>query len=296
MTSETVEPRMPSGTRVLPAGACDTHTHVFGPFERYPIAAGGSYLPPNAPPEVHQAMLDAAGLDRAVLIQPAPYGTDNGALIEALRARPLTTRGVAVLSAADPASAYRDLAEAGVRGLRFNEMRDPKGGGRYRGSIGLDDYARTAPAMREHGLVPHIWASCEVLAAELPAAMDRGGQPFVVDHLAGIDVAAGPMAPAFRTILLLLREGRIWVKHSLCRNSTDAPGYDAQRPFHEALIEANPDQILWGSDWPFVRMYERSPDVSALLDLLLAWTPDPELQRRILVDNPQRLYRFGEPS
>jgi 2-pyrone-4,6-dicarboxylate lactonase len=293
MTAETVEPRMPGAPRSLPAGACDTHTHVFGPFDRFPIAAGGSYLPPNAPPQTHQAMLDGAGLERAVIIQPAPYGTDNRALVEALRARPETTRGVAVLSAADPAALYPELAEAGVRGLRFNEMRDPKGGGRYKGSIGLEDYRRMAPAMREHGLVPHIWAKCADLAAELPAAMEEGGQAFVIDHLAGIDVAAGPSDPAFRTVLSLLREGRIWVKHSLCRNSTDAPGFESQRAFHEALLDANPDQVMWGSDWPFVRMYERSPDVGDLLDVFFAWTADEALRRRILVDNPQRLYGFG---
>lgn len=295
MTEGTVKPRMPGAMRDLPAGACDTHTHVFGPFDRYPVAPGGGYLPPDAPPPVHQAMLDAAGIDRAVLIQPAPYGTDNSALKEALLARPRTTRGVAVLSAADPASTYRQLAEAGVRGLRFNEMRDPGGGGRYRGSIGLEDYRHMAPLMREHGLIPHIWARAQQLADDLPSAMDACGQPFVIDHLAGIDVDAGTGDRSFQTLLALLREGRVWIKLSLCRNSTDAPGFASQRPFHDALVQANPDNLLWGSDWPFVRMYERSPDVGTLLDIFFEWVPDAALRHRLLVENPQRLYGFGEP-
>lgn len=296
MTTETVEPRMPSARRALPAGACDTHTHVFGPFDAFPIAPGGSYLPPNAPPLTHQAMLDAVGLDRSILIQPAPYGTDNSALVSALAMRPHTTRGVAVLNASEPTSTYASLAAAGVRGLRFNEMRDPKGGGRYRGSIGLDDYRQMAPVMREHGLVPHIWAKCTDLAADLPKAMEEGGQAFVIDHLAGIDVEAGTAAPAFQTLLALLREGRIWVKHTLCRNAPFGSSFDAQRPFHEALLQANDRQVLWGSDWPFVRMYEHSPDVAELIDIFVEWIPDAAVRQRVLVDNPARLYGFGTPQ
>lgn len=288
-----VPARMPTAPSVaLPAGACDTHTHVFGPFDRHPVPTPSSYAPPIAPPEVHAAMMAATGLTRAIIIQPAPYGTDNSALVEALGRRPAITRGVAVLSEDADDAAFADLAAAGVRGLRFNEMRDPRGGGRYKGSIGLDQYLQLAPRMKEYGFVPHVWARCAALAGLLPEAIRQTGQPFVIDHLAGVAVAAGVADPAFQTILDLLRDGVVWVKLSLCRNSTDAPGYDSQRPFHDALVAANPDQLLWGSDWPFVRMYENSPDVGSLLDVLTAWTPDAALRRRILVDNPARLYGF----
>lgn len=291
-----VPPRMPSAPRrPLPAGACDTHTHVFGPFDRYPVPSPSSYAPPIAPPPVHQDMLDRVGLGRAILIQPAPYGTDNGALVEALKARPDTTRGVAVLSPEAGDADFATLRAANVRGLRFSEMRDPRGGGRYKGSIGLDGYALLAPRMREHGLVPHIWARCAVLSEALPKALEAG-LPFVVDHMAAIEVESGVDDGAFRTILRLLADGRIWVKLSLCRNSASAPDYPDQRPFHDALIAANPDQVLWGSDWPFVRMYENSPDVGHLLDLLDDWTGDAALREKILVENPARLYGFESAS
>lgn len=286
-----VEPRMPGAPRrALPSGACDTHTHVFGPFDRYPVPSPSSYAPPIAPPAVHQDMLDRTGLSRAVLVQPAPYGTDNSALIEALRARPATTRGVAVLSSAAGDAEFETLHAAGIKGLRFNEMRDPRGGGRYKGSIGLDEFLLLAPRMRASGFVPHIWAKCTDLADMLPRALEEG-LPFVLDHLAAVNVEAGVGDPAFQAILRLLAEGKVWVKLSLCRNSA-TPGYPDQRPFHDALIAANPDQLLWGSDWPFVRMYEKSPDVGHLLDIFDDWTSDDALRHAILVDNPRRLYGF----
>jgi 2-pyrone-4,6-dicarboxylate lactonase len=289
--------RMPTApTTALPAGACDTHTHVFGPFDRHPVPTPSSYAPPIAPPDVHAAMMAATGLTRAIIVQPAPYGTDNAALLDALRQRPDTTRGVAVLSADASDQVFESLTLSRVKGLRFNEMRDPRGGGRYKGSIGLDQYLLLAPRMKEHGLVPHVWAKCATLAALLPPAIRQAGQPFVIDHLTGVDVDAGVGDPAFQTILGLLRDGMVWVKLSLCRNSADAPRYDSQRPFHDALLEANPDRLLWGSDWPFVRMYEKSPDIGTLLDVFAAWTPDAEQRRHILVDNPARLYGFKATS
>ena len=127
---EPVAARMPEApASPPPAGACDTHTHVFGPFARHPVPAPSSYAPPIAPPPVHQEMLDRAGLSRAVLIQPAPYGTDNSALLEALSQRPETTRGVGVLSADADDADFERLAAANIKGLRFSEMRDPRGGG-----------------------------------------------------------------------------------------------------------------------------------------------------------------------
>lgn len=291
---EPVAARMPEApASPPPAGACDTHTHVFGPFERHPVPAPSSYAPPIAPPPVHQEMLDRAGLSRAVLIQPAPYGTDNSALLEALSQRPETTRGVGVLSADADDADFERLAAANIKGLRFSEMRDPRGGGRYKGSIGLDQYLLLAPRMKEHGFVPHVWAKCATLVDLLPPAIREAGQPFVIDHLAGIDIEKGVDDPDFRTLVDLLKDGLIWIKLSLCRNSTDAPNYDSQRPFHEALIEANPERLLWASDWPFVRMYDKSPDVGHLLDVFAAWTPEAALRRRILVDNPASLYGFG---
>lgn len=289
---EPVAARMPSAPRLaLPPGACDTHTHVFGPFERYPVPAPSSYAPPIAPPGIHQEMLRRTGLERAILIQPAPYGVDNSALVEALEAQPSTLRGVAVLSADATDGQLERLRTAGVRGLRFSEMKDPRSGGRYKGSIGVEDYLELAPRMKAFGLLPHVWAKCADLAGFLPRVLEPG-LPFVIDHMAAVNVEAGVGDPSFQAVLRHLAEGSIWVKLSLCRNSTDGPGYPAQRPFHDALIRANADRVLWGSDWPFVRMYERSPDVGSLLDVFDDWVADADLRERILVRNPAVLYGF----
>lgn len=290
---ETVAPRMPSAPRrPLPAGACDTHTHVFGPFVRFPVPATGSYAPPVAPPPVHQAMMDLAGLGRAVLIQPAPYGTDNSALVSALRERPGTLRGVAVIRAGASDAEFEALREAGVTGLRFNEMRDPRGGGRYKGSVGVEDYLALAPRMRAFGLVPHVWAGWRELPDILDAMLEPG-LPVVVDHLAGVNLETTLDGRAFRTFLRHLSDGDIWAKLSLCRTTFDDPSFAAQRPFHDAIVAANPERVLWASDWPFVRMYEKSPDVGRLLDILDDWIGDDKLRETILVDNPVKLYGFS---
>jgi len=283
-------PRAPRHT--LPPGACDTHTHVFGPFDRFPVPATGSYAPPIAPPDVHRDMMACAGFDRAIAIQPAPYGTDNSALAAALKERPEALRGVAVLTAEATDADFEGLHEAGVRGLRFSEMRDPRSGGRYKGSIGVDEYLKLAPRMKDHGWVPHVWAKAADLADFLPEAL-APGLPFVIDHLAGIDTAAGVGDPGFQAVLHHLAEGNIWVKLSLCRNTPFGEAFDAQRPFHDAMIETNPDRLLWGSDWPFVRMYDQSPDVGDLIDTFDAWVRDDDLRTRIFVANPATLYGFG---
>lgn len=287
-----VPARMPTAPRrAVPDGACDTHTHVFGPLDQFPVPSPSSYAPPIAPPKIHQEMLDKVGLGRAIVIQPAPYGTDNSALVNALKARPATTRGVAVLSSQAQEGEFDALHEAGVRGLRFSEMRDPRSGGRYKGSIGVDEYPELARQMRPRGWIPHVWAKCADLAEFLPAVLQEG-LPFVVDHLAAIDTERGVDDPAFQAVLRLVGEGSIWVKLSLCRNSAVAPTYEDEKPFHDALVRANPERLLWGSDWPFVRMYEKSPDVGGLLDVFDDWIGSDALRQQILVDNPAKLYGF----
>ncbi len=285
------KPRMPTPPRrPLPAGACDTHTHVFGPIERFPFTAPSNYAFPLAAPEVHRTMLDIVGLRRGVLIQPAPYGTDPSAMLNALREGGGRLRGVAVATGDIADAELARWHEAGVRGLRFLEMKDPISGGRYKGGIGLEEYTRLAPRMRELGWLPHIWARCDDLAALLPEAL-KLGLPFVVDHVAGIDVSKGTDDPAFRKIVSLVRDGAIWVKLQLCRNST-RPGYEDQRPFHDVLVEANPDRLIWASDWPFVRMYERSPDVGQLVDIFDAWVGDDRVREKVFAANPAALYGF----
>jgi 2-pyrone-4,6-dicarboxylate lactonase len=293
-TSTPTQPRMPRPPRrPLPPGACDTHAHVFGPLDRFPFKGPSNYAPPLADPSVYLAMLETIGAARGVLIQPAPYGTDPGALLNGLSGRLDRLRGISVATGDIADAELERLHAAGVRGLRFSEMRDPISGGRYKGGVGLEDYERLASRMKDLGWIPHIWTSCADLADMLPKAL-AFGLPFVVDHLAGVDVSAGTQDPSFRRIVALLKEGRIWIKLSVCRNSKRYWEFEDERPFHDALVAANPDRLLWGSDWPFVRMYENSPDVGQLIDLFDAWVSDDGIRQKVFVANPARLYGFLE--
>jgi 2-pyrone-4,6-dicarboxylate lactonase len=291
---ETVEPHMPSKTpRRLPRGATDCHAHVFGPRDRFPFKAPLSYAAPLAPLPVYLEMLRGTGMERGVLIQPAPYGHDPSAMLDALRREPARLRGVAVAEATVSDKRLEELSGAGVRALRFVEMLDPSGSGRYKGSIGTDQLVELAPRMKELGLHAQLWAKCAQFPEFLPRLLPLGID-IAIDHMGWLETALGVTAPGFQTLVSLLAEGRIWVKLSACRNSKLLPDYPDLRPFHDALIKANPDRLLWGSDWPFVRMGALTPDPSHLVDLLHEWVSDAGLIKKILVDNPAVL--FGFPS
>ena len=287
----TVDVRMPTPPRQpLPAGACDVHCHVFGPLQAFPTGPA-TYAIPLAPPEVYRQMLDSVGFSRGILVQPAPYGTDTRALVNALESMGDRVRGIAVANADITLEQLQHLHAAGVRGLRFIEMLDPTSGKRYAGSIGIDTLQRLAPHMRELGWQAHIWAR----AADCPKVFEqvRGlGVAIVFDHMGQFDVAAGVASADFQAFLALLESGQVWAKLSLCRVSKQAPGYDDVKPFHQAMIAARPDRLLWGSDWPFVRMAENSPDVGHLLDVFQEWVNDEAVVRQILVDNPAQLFGF----
>ena len=287
----TVAPVMPTAPRAsLPDDACDSHTHVFGPYDAFPLAHAASYPPPLAPASLHAAMLDMIGATRAVLVQPAPYGTDMRAMLHALRCSRGRLRGIGVADAHIDHDVLRQWAAAGVRGLRFVDMRDPLGN-QYKGSVGADQLISLAPLMRELGMHAQLWATIDDHLRLLPRLLPLG-VPLVLDHMACIDTTHGLADPAFVQLLDHVSRGDVWVKLSVCRVARTANDYPLLKPFHDALVETNSARMLWGSDWPFVRMGADSPDVGALLDLFYAWVPDAATQRRILVDNPARLYRF----
>ena len=273
----------------LPHGACDAHSHVFGPFDRFPPRETSVYALPDAPPALHATMRKTLGVEFGVLTQPAPYGHDPAAMVAALRASLGQLRGIA---AAEPDISDETLAdwhEAGIRGLRFVEMRAPSGG-RYPGSVGFEALTKFAPRLRELGWQAQLWASIADHAALLPGLL-RLGLPLTLDHMGCPDPARGTADPDFLSVLDLMRSGQIWVKLAICRVSRAAPDYADARPLHEALLAAAPDHLVWGSDWPHVRLAP-APDAGRLLDFFAAWTPDEALRRRILVDNPARLYGF----
>lgn len=288
-------PREPSRPIVAtPPGACDTHCHVFGPAARFPYAQDRSYTPPDAPLAKYLHLLDTLGMTRGVLVQGSAHGRDNSAMFDALERHPDRLRGVAVADARTSAAELRRWHALGVRGLRFNHFfRD--GQLHYRGGVPLEDARVLAPVMRELGWHLQLWIDVKDLPDTIPV-LQSIGLPVVIDHMGRTDARAGTSAPGFQSLLRLTAEGGCWVKLSGAhRVSQAAPDYPDARALHEALVAANPEQLVWGSDWPHPRMEHEMPDAGHLLDLFNAWTPDHAIRRRILADNPARLYDFPAP-
>ncbi|MDP2802617.1 MAG: amidohydrolase family protein [Phreatobacter sp.] len=292
MTATVPAPPVTAPRLKVPPGACDAHSHVFGPFDTFPPSQASTYPLPAASDNVHAAARATMGISRGVLVQPAPYGMDPAAMLAAVARSDGALRAIAIADEEISDATLADWVARGVRGLRFVEMRAPNGQ-RYPGSVGFDGLAKLAPRMRALGLHAQLWASAQTYADHL-SMLQALRLPLVLDHMASPDIAGGADAPAFRAVLYALREGAVWVKLAVCRVGKAFPAYADARPFHDALIAANPDRLLWGSDWPYVRL-EPAPDAGAMLDVFAEWAGDETLVRQILVDNPQHLYQF-EPA
>jgi 2-pyrone-4,6-dicarboxylate lactonase len=285
-------PREPTRPIVRPPpGACDTHCHVFGPATRFPYAGDRSYTPPDAPLAKYLAMLATLGFERGALVQGSAHGRDNSAMLDALERHPDRLRGVAVADAGTAPAELRRWHALGVRALRFNHFfRD--GQLHYRGGVPLEAARALAPVMKELGWHLQLWIDVKDLPDTIPV-LKAIGLPVVIDHMGRTDARAGTAAPGFQSLVRLLGDGGCWVKLSGAHRVSQAtPDYPDARPLHEALVAANPDQCVWGSDWPHPRIEGQMPNAGHLLDLFNEWTPDDAIRRRILVANPARLYDF----
>lgn len=267
----------------VPAG-WDCHAHLFGPYERFPLAAERSYTPPEATATQYEALLEHLGLSHGVLVHASAYGDDFSLLLQALE-RHTRWRGVLVLRA-DTTLALDTLRARGVRGVRFSHRSGA--GANFAGSASLDDLLALAPRLAVAGLHAELWTDCRALP-EIAPTLRRLPVPVVIDHMGGFDPAAGIDEPGFRGLLGLLEAGRAWVKLCAYRNLLGSADFEAGRPFHDALCAANPERLLWGSDWPHLRV-NPAPDTAGLLATLERWTPHAPTLRRILVDNPAALY------
>ncbi len=281
---------MPPTSR-LGRGSCDTHNHVFGPFERFPLDFPPDYPIPLAPIQKYLQMLDTVGLDRGVLIQPSQQDCSMDILLDALRIGGDRLRGVGAARAEITEQRMQEVVAAGVVGLRFVEAHAPHGKPRA-GSVGFRAIPELATRMKALDLSINIWGKLPDIISGLDAIL-APELPVVLEHMGMLDIGAGIESRDFQTLLGLLKEGRIWVKLSVCRCSSAAPDYADLRPFADLLVEANPDRLLWGSDWPFIRMQGVEPDVGNLADLFHVWINDSSVQRKILIDNPGRLYKFS---
>lgn len=284
----------------VPPGACDCHVHVHDP-ERFPYWSGRAYTPPPASVEELLGVQGALGLDRVVIVTPSVYGADNGATLEGMRRLgPGRARGVAVIGEATGEAELDAMARAGVRGVRVNLE---QGGVFDPGAAAarLDAAVRRAVGRSWHVQIYSRLSVIGPLAGQLAALP----VPVVLDHFAGAQAALGPDQLGFGAVLDLVRSGRAWVKLSGAYRASDAaPDYPDVAPLARALIAANPERMLWGSDWPHpdstpvpgraaTDLAPPQPvDAGRLLNLLSEWAPEPALRARILVENPARLYGF----
>jgi 2-pyrone-4,6-dicarboxylate lactonase len=272
----------------LPAGACDAHVHVLGPQARFPFAAQRRFTPCEAPKEALFALHARLGIERCVVVQSAAHGVDNAAAADAIAARRGAYVGVALLPATVGDAELRRLDEAGFRGVRFHFMRH------LGAPTPIADIL--AFAGRLAGLGWHLQLHFESgLVHELAPALRRSPVPVVIDHMGRVDASLGLDQPDFRRLRELLRDERFWVKLSgVERASHRGPPYEDAVPFARALVEEAGDRVLWGTDWPHPNL-GHVPDDGALVDLLAEIAPSEAARRRLLVENPERLYRFKAP-
>lgn len=277
-------PRVP--TFRVPAGACDTHAHIFGPTARFPYGPERSYTPEECTADDYDAMLATIGFERAALVQGGAHGTDNRAILAAIARHPGRFRGVAVIPSGRPAEELAALHAGGIRGVRLSTV---VGGG-----VAFDQLERLAAETHDLGwhVVLHFHRSAELL--DVAPVLRRIRNPFVLDHLARITAAEGTGSAPFRTVLDLLETGRCYVKlASLYRLSSEPYPHRDMLPMIDTVARARPDRIIWGSNWPHPILYDRPmPNDGDLVDLIPLWTPDATVRHRMLVENPAALYGF----
>jgi predicted TIM-barrel fold metal-dependent hydrolase len=282
----------------VPAGACDCHTHIHGDPEKFPFFAGRIYTPEPALPEEMAALHKALHIQRVVIVTPSVYGTDNSATLYGMAARGADARGVAVIDDKTPESELDAMGRAGVRGIRLNLAT----GGGNDPSAGRRRFQAAAERMQKRSWHVQIYTNLSVISAikDLVAASPV---PVVFDHFGGAQAALGVQQPGFADLMELLRSGKAYVKISgAYRASTLAPEYADAAPLARALIAANPERIVWGTDWPHPnsssgrKPAEISPyfqiEDGVLFNQLPLWAPEAAIRKKILVDNPARLYGF----
>jgi predicted TIM-barrel fold metal-dependent hydrolase len=275
-----------------PPGAWDAHAHIFGPADKFPYTPGRGYTPPDAPVERYIALLDWLGFTRGVVVQGNAHGFDNRVLLDALKRYPHRLRGVAITDTRIAPATLRDWHALGMRGLRFHLFSEAGKPGYVRG-VGLDVFETFRAAMRELGWVMQLFCDWRLMGEVAPILRGISSEmPVIVDHMLNIPAARGVGDENFQALLRLVGEGHAHVKLSAAYRLSDLyPDYADAKPFHDALVAANPERLLWGTDWPHPSIVAAvMPDDGHLLDLFCEWTADDDTRRRILVDTPERLF------
>ena len=283
---------------VIPRGACDCHVHVFGDAAQFPFAATRTYTPPPASVERLLELQRDLHMDRVVVVQPSVYGTDNACTMDGVKRMGARARGIVVIDKSTPRAALQEMASAGARGIRLNlntaGVFDPNTAKQQ-----LDTVAEQLRGLNWH---VQMFVALSVISA-LTDYFKQYPYPVVFDHFGQPKAPEGVGQPGFANLLDLVKSGHAYVKISgAYRVSTQPPAYADATPLAQALVAANPDRIVWGTDWPHPNGASARSineiatpfpiDDGLLLNELSKWVPDAATRKKILVDNPARLYGF----
>jgi predicted TIM-barrel fold metal-dependent hydrolase len=281
----------------VPAGTCDSHTHIFGDPQQFPLSPNRGYTPEPASVAEMRTLHRALHVDRVVIVQPSIYGTDNSCTLDAIKQFGNRARGIAVIDEKVSSSALDAMDRAGVRGVRINlgtsGQSDPQ--------VARQRFQEASQWIKGRNWHIQIYTQPSVIAA-IRDLVEASPMPVVFDHFGGAHAELGVAQPGFDALLDLVRSGQAYVKITApYRSSKQAPDYPDVAPFAKALIAANSRRILWGTDWPHPDSTSRRPlevqplyhiDDGRVMNQLAVWAPDPEIRKTVLVDNPAELYGF----
>lgn len=284
----------------VPAGACDTHMHVFGPAETYPYSGSRGYTPPDATLADYQAVAAKMGIERTVFVQPSSYAEDNRCMLDAMKGMGAPARGIVGIKPDVAEAELAAMRELGVRGVRINMN--------HAGESGADGLIAMMTPIAER-IRPYGWHIQGFLPADalpaVPPVIDSLPVDLVIDHMGMFRASSFESHPGWPAMKALLGTGKVWVKLSGAYRVNDGVDgkYGMVPPLAQALIDLAPERMVWGSDWPHTPPHPKGDarfgvtpfrrlDPGQLLALLADWAPDPALRKRILVDNPARLYDY----
>ena len=268
-----------------PAGAVDAHCHVFGPAAEFPFSAKAKYLPEDAGPDKLFALRDHLGFSRNVIVQASCHGTDNGATLNGIAKSNGKARGVAVVDPDISMDELKALHEGGMRGVRFNFLK------RLVDNAPKDKFLEVAKRIEELGWHTVVYFEADILDEMIPF-LEAIPTTIVIDHMGRPSMSQGPDGAEITAFTQLLdAHPNIWTKVT-CPDRLSAAG-DPWDDFAEVvrpLVERFPDRILWGTDWPHPNMETNIPDDGHLVDMIPRIAVTETLQRKLLIDNPMRLY------
>jgi len=273
----------------LPAGACDAHVHVFGPRARFPFAEGRRYTPSDATKEMLFALHARLGIEHCVIVQPNCHGTDNSVTIDAVAATGQSYKGVALVPVTIPDAELKRLAADGLCGARFHYMEHLGAGPPIESAIAF------GKRLADVGWHLQIHMQGDRIA-EFAPALKRSPVPVMIDHIGRIDASRGLDQPDFRALLALMQDRNVWIKVSGTDRATrQGPPYPDAVPFAHKLVAEFGDRVVWGTDWPHPNHEPPLVDDGLLVDILAEIAPSEAARQALLVDNPQRFYRFAPP-